>query len=251
MICVDCGKAHERRVGCRVRLLCVPCRLAMSGEKRAAFRRARSAAVAEVLRRGLLTCSNFKRWSEKFLTLKAPHFRDQSIAERIRIVLNAWALFLKKLNRYFAERDARSAAFFRVFEWTPGDDDRGHPHLHVWLLCPYLDRNKLQRWWGEALASLTGDATSLRAVIHIEEVSGHDVDQELIKYLTKDITSDGAKLAPELYAQVYEALDERRSTQASKGFMARADETKPVCECGCALPKRIRHVRANDKKEPT
>jgi hypothetical protein len=185
------------------------------------------------------------------LTLTAPHFRNRSIGECIWIVLDAWALFLKRLNRHLADRDALSAEFFRVFEWTIGDDGRGHPHLHVWLLCPYLERDELQRWWGEALASLTGDAASLRAVIHIAEVSGHDVDQELIKYLTKDITPDGAKLAPELYAEVYKALDERRSTQASKGFMARADEARRVCECGCTLPKRVRHVRANDEGPAT
>lgn len=246
--CVGCKKKRELRLGCRIPLLCVPCRKVIAAEKRAKFHRARNAAVADASRRGLLIASNYRRWSEKFLTLTAPHFRHQSVAERIRVVLDAWGLFLRKLNDYFAERDASFAEFFRVFEWEPGDDGRGHPHLHIWLLSPYLPRDELQRWWGEALADVTGDAASLRAVIDIREVSGRDVEQELIKYLTKDITSDGAKLAPKLYAEVYKALDDRRSTQASRGFMARANALKNVCECGCALPKQVRVLPPTDEK---
>jgi hypothetical protein len=217
-------------------------------EKRTDFQRARKAAVAEASRRGLLTSSNYRRWSEKFLTLTAPHFRHQSVAERIAVVLDAWALLLRKLNDYFAARGVKSAEFFRVFEWEPGDDGRGHPHLHIWLLSPYLPRDELQRWWGEALVSRTGDASALRAVIDIRAVSGRDVEQELIKYLTKDITSDGSKLPPAIYAEVYKALDDRRNTQASRGFMARGKAKKHACdECGCTLPRQVRLLPPTDE----
>jgi hypothetical protein len=243
LACVGCGMVHEQRSGCRVGLLCVPCRSALAASKRRAFVRAREVAVYGALTRGLF--NPFRRggrWSEKFLTLTLPHFRHQSIAERIRVVCEAWQRFLRKLNRFWKETDVRSAEWLRVLEWTPGDDERGHPHFHLWILSPFLPRETVERWWREALMETTHEPVA-KVIIDIREVQGNAAERELIKYLTKDITANGKKLAPELYAQVYKALDGRRNTQASRGFMAKAEREKQRCECGCALPKRVQRIR--------
>jgi hypothetical protein len=214
---------------------------------RAVFRRARAVAVADVTRRGLLR-SRPGRWSEKLLTLTAPHFAHHSIAERIGIVVRAWARFLRLLNASWRARHVRSAEWYRVFEWTPGvSDDRGHPHLHIWLLSPYLLPDEIKSWWRQALAEQVRDATVVRVIVDIREVHADGAEHELIKYLTKDITANGEKVAPELYAEVYKALDGHRSTQSSRGFTAKAEVEKRVCECGCAFPPRVRKQRAEPK----
>ncbi|RYZ01662.1 MAG: hypothetical protein EOO73_34845 [Myxococcales bacterium] len=239
--CAGCGQKHERRSACLVHLLCVPCKAFVASKKRTVFRRAREVTVAAVAKRGLL--KGWNRWSEKFLSLTTPHFPNQSIPERIYCVLRAWGRFLRRLNKHWLDQKVKSAEFFRVHEWTIGDDLLGHPHLHVWLLCPYLEKDELQAWWGQALADVTGEPGALRAIVDIREATS-GVDQELIKYMTKDIMPDGSKVPPELYAEVYKALDGHRNTQASKGFMGKAKQAARACECGSDLPKRVRRVKA-------
>lgn len=247
--CVGCGTVREQRSGCGIVRLCFPCRSAGNVALRRTFRRARVVVVSAAQQRGLFwELRRGGRWSEKFLTLTAPHFAHHTVTERIEIVLRAWVRFLRLLNRYWKGRDIKSAEWFRVFEWTTGKSDHlGHPHLHIWILSPYLPRDEVERWWREALAEQTDLAGIERVIVDIRAVHADEAERELIKYLTKDITANGEKVAPEIYAQVYIALDGHRSTQASKGFMAKAKLQKQVCECGCALP---RHVRKETKKKP-
>jgi hypothetical protein len=254
--CVGCGTVHELRSGCRIGLLCFPCRSANAAAKRRAFRRAHAASIEAARRRGLFNESRRGgRWGEKFLTLTAPHFPHHSITERIEIVLRAWTRFLRLLNGFWKSRDVKSAEWFRVFEWTPAKSDNlGHPHLHIWILSPFLPREEIERWWREALAEQTALAGVERVIVDIREVFADGAERELIKYLTKDVTASGEKIAPEIYAQVYIALDGHRSTQASKGFMGKATLAKHVCDCGCALPRQVRkeskRKEANAGKTP-
>jgi hypothetical protein len=248
--CQGCGQVHEQRSGCRIGLLCVPCRGAIAAAKRAAFRRARTAAVAHAASRGLFDPNRRGgRWTEKLLTLTAPHDPHDSIAQRIEYVLGAWPRFLRKMNAFWKRNGVKSAEWLRVFEWTPGSDELGHPHLHVWILSPFLPRDDVEGWWREALAEQTGCVRADPVIIDLRVVLADGAEHELIKYLTKDITANGSKLAPELYAEVYKALDGQRSTQASRGFMGRGVEEKRACECGCAFPKRVRR-QATDKDGP-
>jgi len=106
-------------------------------------------------------------------------------------------------------------------------------------LSPFLPRDEIERWWREALAEQTGLAGIERVIVDIREAHADGAEHELIKYLTKDINASGEKVAPEIYAEVYMALDGHRSTQASKGFMGKGKVEKRVCECGCALPRRV------------
>jgi hypothetical protein len=232
-------------------LLCVSCRKLDAAAKRAVFARARRFTVSSAERRGLLR-SNRRggRWSEKFLTLTAPHWSDKSVAERIAIVLGAWPRLLRLLNDHWKAHGVKSAEWFRVVEWTPGSaDDGGHPHLHVWLLSPFLPRDDIERWWRQALIEQTGVVVP-HVIIDIREVDGLGVELELVKYLTKDILPNREKVAPEIYAEVYKALDDKRISQASKGFMARAKQEARRCECGSALPKRVERLRAPKKQAP-
>jgi hypothetical protein len=137
--------------------------------------------------------------------------------------------------------------WFRVLEWTPGEsDDFGHPHLHLWVFSCYLEFDLLRAAWRLALIKAGGPAELCRIVIvHIAEFDarGGRGAQELIKYLTKDIDAKGQKISPHVYAEVYKSFDGRRMTQASRGFMALAEQEAKRCECGACLPRRVRRIR--------
>lgn len=243
IICQDCGTAHEVVQGCRAGLFCVSCRGAIAAEKRGRFLAARGDVVAEA--RVLRLLDPARRggpYGEKFLTLTVPHLPSDTVGGRIERLLSAWRCFLKRFNDHLRQRVIRRVEWFRVIEWTLGRHDHlGNPHLHCWLFSPYLDQGLLKTLWRQALcqAGCPPDACQ-NPIVDIRAM--HDPlsgAHELIKYLTKDISENGEKLPPELYAQVLEALDGRRQTQASKGFMARARLAAPVCQCGSALPKRV------------
>lgn len=244
--CQSCGRFHERPGRCGNSLLCVRCRGATASAKRRTFLLARAAVLGEAEARGLLERRRSRgRFSEKFLSLTEPHLATDSIASRIHRMQRAWPIFRRELKRYVNAKDARTFEWFRVLEWTSGSDGLGHPHLHLWLFCCFLDREHVKELWRMALIRAGCPAEHCRDVIidlreFREAGSGA---QELIKYLTKDIDANGHKVPPEVYADVYKALDGSRLTQASRGFMALAKRGALQCECGASLPRRVRKLK--------
>lgn len=252
--CQNCGAGHDRPGRCGNSLLCVPCRGALAAEKRRKFLLARLAVIAAAERRGLLNPRRHGgRYSEKFLTLTSPHLAGDSVASRIARTAEAWVSFRRWLKKYVKSRAAPTFEWFRVLEWTPGkSDDFGHPHLHLWVFSCYLDFEVLRAAWRLALIKAGGLAELCRVVIvHIEEFDarGGRGAQELIKYLTKDIDANGKKISPDVYAEVYKAFDGRRITQASRGFMALAEQEAMRCECGACLPRRVRKLPPEAQSE--
>lgn len=242
--CQACGVVHERTQGCRAALYCVGCRGVIASEKRGKFLTARADVLSEASAAGRL---NRRRrggaYGDKFLTLTIPQLAKDTVGSRIDRLQSAWPPFLKSLNRHLREQVIKSVEWFRVIEWTMGNEDAlGHPHLHLWLFAPYLDQSLLRDMWRSALLTIRCPPENCQfVVVDIRAMTDpRGGAQELIKYLTKDITAGGAKLPPTLYAQVIQALEGKRQTQASKGFMARATLAPPACECGATLPKRVR-----------
>jgi hypothetical protein len=178
-------------------------------------------------------------YGERFLTLTLPH-AAVSVAARIGLAFDAWPLFLKLFNAHLRSLNIRAVEWFRVFEWTPGTDGFGHPHFHVWLFSPFIDKELVRDWWRHALEG-AGYPVGEHLVIDLRRVEDPtSAARELIKYMLKDITANGEKIEPALFAQVYEALATRRMRQASKGFMGLAKVARPCCECGATLPRRVR-----------
>jgi hypothetical protein len=112
-----------------------------------------------------------RRWSEKLLTLPALHCAEHSVSDRIEMILAAWPLGLKSLNRWFLGEagDAKIyVAWLRNFEWTPGKSDLlGHPHFHIWLLCPYIDEKVIRHFWRCALRTVGYSHDSTRWCIDV------------------------------------------------------------------------------------
>jgi hypothetical protein len=212
---------------------------------RARFLRARTARLAEAKARGLLLPQRRGgRYGERLVTLTIPHHLGDSVRGRIELVLMAWKFFLKSLNAW-ARGKGIGLEFVRVLEWTLGSDGLGHPHLHVWIFSPYLEQAFLSAWWRAALerAGLQlGEQEELLAVDVRPGRKGDGMAQELIKYLCKDIGSDGRYVDPVIFAEVYAALDGRRAVQGSRGFLGRGDGPTPCAECGAADALRVRVV---------
>jgi hypothetical protein len=240
--CSACGVGPELAAGCRAWMLCVRCRGAVSAALRARFLAARRLIVEQALERNLFRpLRRGGRYGERFLTLTVPH-ECPSIGERIGVAYAAWPRFLKLFNGYLRDRVIRSVEWFRVFEWTPGEDGLGHPHFHLWLFSPFIDVDLIREWWAHALAAEGCAAT--RVIVDIKAVTDpRTAAVELIKYMLKDITASGEKIPPAVFARVYEALAGRRMRQASEGFIGLAKRVSPCCECGATLPRTVRIER--------
>jgi rubredoxin len=191
-------------------------------------------------------------FSERFVTLTVPHVGGAG--ERIRTLRATWSRFWRTLadeirpklkrrkarigvgdheNGFRARWDRKRGqhvapdelslwdlvAYLHVLEWTEGDDGLGHPHLHVWLFAPWISWQTIRAHWSSAYAHVMGieDHTPL-LVTDIRKASD-DVGRELVKYLTKDWSDDDKRrVRPEVFAEVYAALDGARRRQTSAGL---------------------------------
>lgn len=129
-------------------------------------------------------------------------------------------------------------SYLHVFEWTPGADGLGHPHMHVWLFSRYIEQALLERLWREAYAHVTDTPLEQigKLVVDIRQAAP-DVAHELVKYMTKDweISDSGAqRAAPEVFGQVYAELADKRLRQSSSGFSNWAIAKYTACPC-CAF----------------
>jgi hypothetical protein len=180
-----------------------------------------------------------------------------AVERRITAVFAAWQVFRDWLRDYMKEQlPARERGslielchFFRVHEWTEGEDGQGHPHWHVWIHGPFLDQKRLAKEWASALGTVTGEAVK-KVVVDIREVTDggkmsregrrQRVVDELVKYMVKDLSNvkDQHFVDPVVYARVLLALTGRRSRQTSAGLSAHMEACRPTerdlwCgECG-------------------
>jgi hypothetical protein len=183
------------------------------------------------------------------VTLTEPHLRGHSLEQRFAFLLDAWPPFLRSLNDWLREKGigkgtreqvaahpGRYVHWYKVTEWVPAQDDNsGHPHFHVWFYSPWLEQDLLQSWWRRALENVGfGDASGV--LPYIECVYG-DPSKELVKYIFKDIDSDGSKIPPVVMAKLYQCRDQKRFTQGSRGFiqLGESDPSCPECHVPYAL----------------
>ncbi len=248
--CHGCGVESARMLSCGSSLLCRSCRSRGGARLRDKFKRSREAALEKVkLAEGLV---GFDRWSEKLITLTVPHSEcgvSVDSVRRVRLVADAWTHLLRSMRKKGPFRKDRGLEpfWYRVSEWTPGSDGRGHPHIHLWALCPWVDRSWLCAAWRSALSSVgfqwepeQQPVIDVRAVRERNGRTSDALSQELIKYMTKDI-HDAALVDPSLFALVYEMYDGSRRTQGSRGFIALGEKARPVVRCVCGA--ETCHVR--------
>jgi hypothetical protein len=76
----------------------------------------------------------------------------------------------------------------------------------------------------------------------VRQVRGGSVHKELVKYITKD-WHQGARLPAHVFAEVYKALDCRRMTQASRGFVKLGVRLRVCPDCSQQVSATVRFQR--------
>lgn len=171
-VCEEAGSLIPCR--CGVVRVCDACADHRDQQRRARIVDARVRVMTEARARGLLVRTRpGGALREKMLTLTVPHFKledaggavrdacdrftETTVAARVAALRLAWPRFLRALRRRLVKRDpaaARALVYFRCWEWTRGTDGLGHPHLHVYLLAPFLDVRELRAMWGRTLEAV-------------------------------------------------------------------------------------------------
>lgn len=230
LMCGTCGVVTERPAKCSARLLCRSCRNKAATRTRRRFSTARNAVMKAALQAGRLYGS--KRFTEKLLTLTVPH-AIQDARRRFELVKLGWPHFLRALNARWKRAGIKEHVYwYRVHEWTPGSDSFGHPHVHVWLLCDYIEQSWLADAWRAACAKVGHVWGDQPTILDIRQARGSDVAHEVIKYLTKDLMPGGDLVPPQVYAVMYQLYDGARRTQGSRGFLKHAGSDLAECPCG-------------------
>lgn len=278
----SCGLIRTAPVGCSCARLCTRCRSTAAHERQARFGDARVRALTVASRLGLLRQRRTGgAWSEKLLTLTVPHVQwsdawardfilevtaehtrrgggDEAIEVVLRLELlhRAWRVFTVKWLQPWARKVRRlckgRVRWYRALEVTPGADLFGHPHFHVWMLSPFVDRDALQDAWNLAVATVVGAPfPGGDVVLDIKQIRQRpeEIRRELLKgrghalrfgragedviayadgWTIVDVAG-GDRISPAAAARIYESLERRRMVQASKELLAPPLHVCPAC----------------------
>jgi hypothetical protein len=248
--CRGCGVVHELPARCAHAWFCPACRNEQCKEQRKRFSLARLDRLWKVRTLGLMR-SNRRggAWSEKFMTFTVPHrgiddrtgeYFVLSPEERVRMRDEAFPKLVRELRRFWKPAlqgtGLHAVPWRRQYEWTPGTDGLGHPHVHVWALCPYLPKEMLREWWYRALCNVGWRGGRSINYPDVRAPYGKELERELIKYLVKDLVEvdgkkDGSIVDPEVYATAYKLHDGKRRSQSSRGLMSDIPKHAPCGEC--------------------
>lgn len=245
VFCAGCGVVHDRERRCGGWRYCLTCRGKRAERYRARFTESRNLWLRQR--------KQYER--ERFLTLTLPH--SGTPADDVRAVIASWERFIRTLRRWLRRRALHSISYLRALEVTSSDG--GHAHLHAWCGSPFLPHAVLRVLWGrslssayvpvrllsEVLAELPDERSRVELlrvsswrgrlrqwvpwpVLDVRAVHG-DPSAELVKYMLKDIGTDGAPLDPEIAATLIEATEGTRTVAASRGFWASLVASCPDC----------------------
>lgn len=229
------GRKVVRR-GCHRRLYCEIC-----GDeyRRATYQRVRRSVLwwmerlqGEFAARGGKAAG--RRQPRTYLvTLTIPHLAHHSVEDRARALDVAWRYVSRgRVDGHWTR------PCLAVWEWTPGSDGRGHPHLHVVVPSHYLDYPLVWGEWGDAceVAGLP------RGRVHISpppRQSGRDAAaRQAAAYVSKYVSStEKMRMTAEQWAQLGALMSGRRTLRASVGSRSRGlpgfwqAYERPRCQC--------------------
>lgn len=232
----DCAQnGGARRIGCGHRE-CPTCRPEIARRIQRDVVRARRS-----LTNAALEAKANRLLRERFLTLTAPHYASANgvpaSRRRVAIIYEAWKAFGDWLRRYMKENSEfpELCHSWRMFEWTEGEDGLGHPHFHVWIHGPWLDRVALHDAWERALKNASGEDRPVLAP-DVRLVRGSAIEKELVKYMLKDLSNGSWNefINPVVAAHVLEELNGRRRRQTSRGIRFWIElNLKRITVCRC------------------
>ncbi|HEY0465615.1 MAG TPA: hypothetical protein VGC79_15485 [Polyangiaceae bacterium] len=265
LTCKGCSEKSSVVVGCDSHWFCPACRTRRAQVYRVELQAKLGGLVALASRAGLMSRKRRHqaggRFGARFLTLTLPHVG--STRQRIETLRRCWPRFWRLLADELRPRLARVKSsgvwiddkkrgeewqgeqreanlwelvhYLWALEWTPGSDGLGHPHLHVWLFSPFVDREQIEALWMKAYNDVTGQAVST-LIVDVRKASDDAAGAaaELCKYLVKDWEVDAGAMRParvEVFAQAFAELDGKRLRQTSAGFSCFSLAVVKACPC--------------------
>ena len=208
--CHGCGLVHRVVHRCRVAWACERCRKRYWRTWSHRLRNALATELAEAAYTWRRQGRPRKRAPKLvLLTLTIRHSGDVEL-DRTRIA-EAWPRW-----RAWLWRRVGAPPFARVWEFTDGKDGKGHVHLHVATVWPWLDFSELHKAWSRATR---GEGTHVDVGTgkdkgkHRRPVSSKHAASYLAKYATKGSKSDDPEL---LCAWVRASTGRRRVTTSRR-----------------------------------
>lgn len=173
---------------------------------------------------------------------------------RVLLLWAVWPKFLRLLRDAFRARFEAEPVLCRFFEWTPGRDGRGHPHFHAWLWSSFIPAELVSRLWADA-ATAAGVPEPRDGLFRVDVKELRDFDARAVRELMKGGKREALTLSrlykkgsaafdyaegwtlteilefasAETVAHLYEVLEGKRLTQASRGFFG--EEEAASCPC--------------------
>jgi hypothetical protein len=204
--CKGCGTVHRVLHRCRVAWACETCRKAYW---RSWSHRLRNALAAELMEAAYTwrRAGRPRMHAPKLvlLTLTIRHSGDVEL-DRARIA-EAWPRW-----RAWLWRRVGAPPFARVWEFTDGKDDKGHAHLHVATIWPFVSFSELHAAWSRATHG-EGTHVDVARGKHKKPVSSKAAAAYLAKYATKGSESGNAAL---LCAWIRASTGRRRVTTSRR-----------------------------------
>jgi len=211
----------ERPVGCDQPMLCDWCRRRYFKRHRRRLVKALGAHVRAA--GGAWKAAGRPRGEERrvsLITLTLAHSGDLAVDRKE--LGDGWRRWYKVLHRHLGK-----FVYSAAWEFTPGTDGRGHAHLHVAAMLPFIDWSWLHTTWRHACPTSS----------HVHLNSGRregklwTTPEKAAKYLAHYATKGvemreftGGK-AGELLVATYQ----RRKVTASRGFFAPLAEAESCC----------------------
>lgn len=202
--CNACGVMHENPAHCDIQRMCRACRARLGEKRKERLTVAQSLALRAAREKRLHKGKH--RFTVRHLTLTMPHAessasvdrwlqetdgdRFAAAALRVHALFRAWRTFTLELQewaREVQELTGERPRYYRGFEWKQCADGQGHPHFHVWMLCPYpvtKDGNgemALAVWWSKALAKERVFIAPDRVIIGFREAHDAWISREVAK----------------------------------------------------------------------
>lgn len=209
----------ERPVGCDLPMLCAWCRKRYFRRHRRRLVKALGAHVRAA--QGEWSKAGRPRGRERRVTLVTLTLAHSGLLKRDRDELGAsWTRWHKVLHRHLGR-----FVYAGAWEFTPGTDGKGHVHLHLAVLWPFVDWTWLHETWRAACP--TSSHVHLSASKGAKWSTPEKAASYLASYATKGVDArefTGGK-AGELLVATYQ----RRKVTASRGFFAPLREAESCC----------------------
>ena len=185
--CKGCGIVHRVKHRCRVSWACEACRKAYWLRWSKRLRAGLGTELLEAAYRWRLDGRPRGRGPRLvLLTLTIRHSGDVAL-DRARIS-KAWVRFRAWLHKRIG-----APAFAKVWEFTDGTDGKGHVHLHVATVWPFVEFGELHEEWKRATEG-HGTHVDVSRGKHGKPVSSKHAAGYLAKYATKGSVSESLEL---------------------------------------------------------